>query len=513
MAGFSDGVQLGGHGMIKNDDTVVMRVKVDGKYQGRRAPYIHWRGVAFDHYSRGEWRRSMEAPITRREISFASGVSRHHLLYDRPDTARPELERRVASAMRQEIYLEPLGYDVLFGASMPVAFEFESRWRERARKERNDEIRYPHTAGIRYVVYSDPNTPSLTALRAASGPLPEGYQAYLQIPPEVPPSVRDLAEDITRGAPTDYDKALAIESWLKDNLSYTLAMESPGEREPIEYFLFERRRGHCEYFSSAMAVMLRAVGVPSRNVNGFLGGEWNEYDEYIAVRAGDAHSWVEAYFPGQGWVTFDPTPSADIDRLGRGEDDLLARLQRFGDTLRFKWFKWVIEYDLYRQLSLFRKLGNLFRGDAGGFFKQRITGTRDWLREHRLAAIATGSTIAIAIFGVWLVRRRRRDARGGTSVHVHRRSRDPIVHVYRATVGRLARRGHRREPSTTPREHARALSATGVPGAAEFAELTELYYAAEYGAATTPDLVSRARRLADDIRSRQRQGKARGSTP
>ena len=162
----------------------------------------------------------------------------------------------------------------------------------------------------------DPPDPA--RLRAAPEGLPAGYRQYLQVPGEITEEVRQLAQDITRGATTRYDKAVAVTRWLRSNLGYTLKMESPGGTEPIHHFLLERRRGHCEYFSSAMAILLRTVDVPTRNVNGFLGGEWNEYNDYIAVRAGDAHSWVEVYFQGVGWVTFDPTPSSDIDQLGRG---------------------------------------------------------------------------------------------------------------------------------------------------------------------------------------------------
>src|SRR5262249_51456168 len=151
-------------------------------------------------------------------------------------------------ALRQEIYLEPTGYDVLFGASMPLAFEFPASWRERAGKERNDEVRQSHQAGFKYVVYSDPEPPDAGLPRAAHGRLPPDFAVYLQLPDEIPDSVRRLATDITRGLTNDYDRAVAIERWLKTNLAYTLTMESPGDREPIEYFLFERKRGHCEYF-------------------------------------------------------------------------------------------------------------------------------------------------------------------------------------------------------------------------------------------------------------------------
>ena len=99
-------------------------------------------------------------------------------------------------------------------------------------------------------------------------------------------------------------------------------------------------------------------------MNGFLGGEWNEYKGYVAVRAGDAHSWDEVYYPGVGWVTVDPTPPGDVDALGRGGQGFAARLGRFVDTLRFQWNKWVIEYDLASQLSLFRSVGSALQGAA-----------------------------------------------------------------------------------------------------------------------------------------------------
>ena len=155
MAGFSDGVKLGGHGTIKSDSTVVMRVEIDDEYQGRRAPYIHWRGVAFDRYEKGQWRRSSAAPATLRQVTYPRpGKEQHHLLYDDNGAQIPEaLQRRAETGIKQEIYLEPIGYDVLFGASMPLAFEFDSRLGLRSpRTERNDEMRFAHVAGARYVV-------------------------------------------------------------------------------------------------------------------------------------------------------------------------------------------------------------------------------------------------------------------------------------------------------------------------------------------------------------------------
>ena len=508
LTGFSDGVRLGGHGVIKNDDTVVMRVEVSGGYGGRRAPYLHWRGAAFDRYAHGQWTRSPEAPDTIRQ--FHRGV--HHLMYDRGrNIPFAELEAQLGQTVRQEIYLEPLGYDVLFGASMPVAFRIDTggrtpRWRD----ERNDEFRFPHSAGIKYTVFSDPDPPPARVLRAARGELPPGYGVYLQVPPEIGSEVRDLAMDITRGHHSDYDKAIAVEAWLRENLTYPLEMVSPGGREPLEFFLLERKKGHCEYFSSAMAILLRLAEVPTRNVNGFLGGEWNEYSDYIAVRAGDAHSWVEVYLRGVGWVTFDPTPSASVDQLGRGGGGLLDRLRRMTDTLRFKWFKWIIEYDLDRQLGFFRRIGSLFRGGASKAFGARWRGVREWAKSNRLAAALTTGGLVAAVLAVVLIRRRRRGRGDGGQRATHRRERDPVAQSYLATARTLGRRGFPRGPSVTPREHADSLAGAGAPGAAALAELTELYYTAEWsGRPSDPAARDRARALSAEIQEALKRSRRR----
>jgi len=494
MTGFSDGVQLGGHGLIKTDDTVVMRVKISDKYQGSRAPYIHWRGVAFDRYVRGTWARSVFAPKTRREISIQKANSKHFLQYDDQSQWSPT-KKTVEGAIRQEVYLEPNGYDVLFGAAMPRAFEFKNTFKEHARAGKNDEIRYAHGAGLKYVVYSDLEKPPEDALRAAHTTMPRGYDVYLEMPDNLSTRVGELAREITRGAENNYDKAVKVESWLREELGYTLVMEAPPvDVDPLEFFLFDRKEGHCEYFSSAMAILLRAVEVPTRNVNGFLGGEWNEYDEYIAVRAGDAHSWVEVLFPGQGWVTFDPTPSSSRDRLGRGDLGFLDKLRRFGDTLRFKWFKWVIEYDLYRQLQLFRDMGKAFRG-GGGAIKRGTSNSTKWVKDNK--ATLGGVFLGLVLGALaWIAYRQfRHPTRGGPSGRGPRRRRGPISGLYRSTLTKFEKRGFLRPTHATPREFAGWLAEARAPGADSMGELTDLYYRAEYGGADGGDALARAKEL------------------
>ena len=477
MAGFSDGVRLGGHGVIKKDSTIVMRVKIDDEYHGRRAPYIHWRGVAFDDYRRGEWLRSPAAPATNRRVTMSNNQTSHHVLYDgHPQTVK-RLLAESREAVRQEIYLEPLGYDVLFGASMPLTFTFENRWRSKARASQNDEIRYPHSAGIKYTVVSTLTSPDPEVIERAAGRIPKSYAPYLNLPDTIPDRVIDMARDVTKDADSPYQKALALETYLRTKLQYTLEMEEPpAGQDPVDFFLFDRQQGHCEYFSSAMALMARAAGLPSRNVNGFLGGEWNEYDNYIAVRSGDAHSWVEIYIGGYGWVTFDPTPSAELDRLGRGGDGWWEHLARMLDTLKFKWFQWVIEYDLRRQLQVFRKIGSFFKSDRKSEQQSKRESGNRWKGDIKglIAPLTSGLAVAGAIF-YWRRRRRRPTSHAG-------RRRTAISRTYLVVLRALARRGFARRPSQTPLEFSRAMSDARMPGAAMLRELTNLYYQSEFRA-------------------------------
>ncbi len=501
MAGFSDGVRLGGHGLIKQDTTVVMRVKVGSDYQGRNAPSIHWRGVAFNHYSGGLWSRNRFAPDTRQHVSVHQASTTHHLLYAEAKQNSLQLKARNQAGFKQEIYLEPVGYDVLFGASLPLAFSFPRKGNQRTRAGRNDELRRVHSAGIKYTVYSDPTPPKASLLREAPNTMPPGYEVYLQLPDEFPECdslvpllalsdvretcrVRDLARFITKDATNNYDKAKAIETWLKTTLGYTLQQESPGDIEPVEYFLFDRQKGHCEYFSSAMAVMARSVGVPVRNVNGFSGGEWNEYSEYIAVRAGDAHSWVEVYFDGQGWVTFDPTPAGESDLMGRGDSGILGRMRRMADTLRFKWFKWVIEYDLYAQLKLFKNIGKSIKGSANTYFKAPLKRLKTWAKHNRKTAggIAIAFALLAALYGL---RKRRNHDFERLAPRASKRARDPVVSHYLSALRGLSKRGYHRDDATTPREFATRLSSAKLPGAAHLQALTEMYYEVEYGPGTS----------------------------
>lgn len=171
---------------------------------------------------------------------------------------------------------------------------------------------------------------TIDELRNASTEYPEEIRdRYLQLPGELPGRVVQLAKQIAREKPTPYDKAKAIESYLRTNYPYDLEVPAPpGDEDVADYFIFELRRGYCDYYATAMVVMARANGLPSRFVSGYASGSYDAPNARYRVRELDAHSWPEIYFPGIGWIEFEPTASQpEIERLQRtsGLPDAVTR--------------------------------------------------------------------------------------------------------------------------------------------------------------------------------------------
>lgn len=164
--------------------------------------------------------------------------------------------------------------------------------------------------------------PSAAQLRAAGRAYPAWVeQTYLQMPRSVPLRVWALALDLTSTQPTPYDQALAIEGHLR-RFPYTLDLDRPpADRDLVDYFLFDLQRGYCDYYASAMVVLARASGLPARLVQGYAAGRSLDGRQYLVTEA-DAHAWVEVFFPGYGWVEFEPTPS--LPSINRPSQDTLA---------------------------------------------------------------------------------------------------------------------------------------------------------------------------------------------
>ncbi|MGE5180435.1 MAG: DUF4129 domain-containing protein, partial [Acidobacteriota bacterium] len=199
----------------------------------------------------------------------------------------------------------------------------------------------------------------------------------------------------------------------------------------------------------------------------------------------------EVYFPGAGWVTFDATPSSS-EGLGRGGTGWRAKLARFVDTLRFQWTKWVIEYDLVAQLSLFKDIGSALKRGALAI-------------ESGIVAVWPFAALAVvAAFALALLRRRRRRGEGLSPARAvaRPRERSGIARIYDQVARQLAKAGIAREPATTPRELA---ARDQLPAAAAVRELVDLYYAAEWGQRRDEAAERRAGELADQIRAALRE--------
>src|ERR1700746_841991 len=295
-SGFSDHVQLGQIGQIQQSNSVVMHVQIDGDQAGLYD--LHWRGVSLAKFDGHTWtNRSEASPLSRRpDTTFAL-----------PSDGRAP--RSYATASRQheklihyKVLMEPIGTNVFFLA--PWAFSLRGDYRQISADSGGSVYDYDFQRAItRYEATSDIATPTAPQLRAAGRNYPLGVaNIYLPLPSETDPRIPRLASQITSTAKTDYDKAVVIENYLRTRFGYTLQLPKTEVNDPVANFLFERKQGHCEYFASAMGVMLRTVGIPSRVVNGFRSDEFNDITGSYVVRAKDAHSWVEAYFPRNCWA-------------------------------------------------------------------------------------------------------------------------------------------------------------------------------------------------------------------
>src|SRR5581483_11834579 len=295
--GFSDTVTLGQIGQLKGNDEIFMHVRIDNL--GAMPPSgLRWRGVALDEFTGKVWKKSRLAQRFDSKLSetgfFKLGTT----------------EER-SSVTEQTFILEPVDTPVLFGAPRVLAVQAKLPF-VRVDAEGAMQTRSHDQERLVYKIFSDTTEPSAATLRTDRLQYLAESARYLDLPPNLDPRIGTLTRDVIQksGARTWYDAARAVESHLRANYGYTLELKAGGS-DPLSDFLFNVKQGHCEYFATAMAVMLRTQGIATRIVNGFLPGEYNEAAGAFTVRQSDAHSWVEVYFPQtNSWVTFDPTPPA-----------------------------------------------------------------------------------------------------------------------------------------------------------------------------------------------------------
>jgi protein-glutamine gamma-glutamyltransferase len=340
-SGFSDHVQLGQIGQIQLSNAVVMHIQIDGDTVGRYD--LRWRGVALANFDGRGWSNPRGQFVLQHAPDSEA--------YAVPRLENAEVPSYVADTKREKlvryrVLMEPIGTNVFFLA--PWARSVSGDYRMVGGDTGGAVYDFDQQRPIsHYEAQSDIATATPAELRTAGQEYaPQMVQTYLKLP-AVDPRVPRLAAQITTSAKNNYDRAAAIETYLKTRFTYSLQQPQTEINDPIANFLFVRKQGHCEYFASAMAVMLRTIGVPSRVVNGFRSDEFNDLTGNYVVRAKDAHSWVEAYFPGYGWQTFDPTPGGNATT-----PEGLGRISLYIDAMASFWREWVVSYDASHQYVL-----------------------------------------------------------------------------------------------------------------------------------------------------------------
>ena len=220
--------------------------------------------------------------------------------------AREEIEQRVTVLANQS--------NLVFSSDFPVKVDVPTlvEWRETQEDPAVVRLATMLRKGQQYTVTSAASVASEDQLRQAGEQYPKGIEKYLQLPPTVPERVRQLAQEVTAGSPTPYDKALALEAYLRSLPYETKVPTPPTDRDWVDYTLYDVKTGYADSLSTSMVVMLRSVGVPARVVTGFAPGAYVEEEAAYIVFESEAHAWVEVFFPRLGWINFEPSVLRDL---------------------------------------------------------------------------------------------------------------------------------------------------------------------------------------------------------
>jgi transglutaminase-like putative cysteine protease len=496
LSGFSEKVELGEIGTIKESETVVMRVKLNRSAQ--ELPVLRLRGVSMERYDGRSWSRA--ADIGR---SSQPARGEYYKLEE-------EIQER-ALLVEQTFFLEGLSTRAVFAAAKALAVSRSFEPLLRAESGDLSMLR-PLFGKLRYSVISDVTPVDTAALWESSAGVPDDVRRrYLQVPP-LDGRIAVLARQITSGQSHPYRKALALESHLKRHYGYSLELKgSPTTADPLAGFLFDVRKGHCEYFASALAIMLRQIGIPARLVNGFRMGEYNPLGDSWIVRQYDAHSWVEAYFAPYGWIELDPTPPDP----SRSRAPLLKAIADLMDAIDLWWAEEVVNYTLWKQMHVLSNArGRIadFQRRIRSYYAAFLSDARErldpsLLRRFAPAGAAAGLVLAAVLAGFGRLRRRWGFRLGPLLRRVFgvKPSRQSAAGFYAEALRLLETRGFIRSADQTPVEF--ALSLGTHPTAGPLLELTRIYNRIRFGPADRDEDWSEAEYLMVFLRDALRAGR------
>ena len=486
VTGFANRVELGGVGRVIESRALVMRVKIAGD-SGREGP-LYFRGAAFDRFDGSGWSDSL-GPIKNHLVRF-------------PEPAQLRESGFGGELVMQEVILEPIESNALFGLpwfhSVTVPFKF------RGLLEFDNDYLTLAVAGpiSERIMYSVKSRRAFTVDEACAAPgfgfterERQGrffYEVYLELPPGRD-RLRELAAEVAGGESDWCGKAVLLRDYLLNNYRYDLQTPSDEAEDPIHDFLFNSRRGYCEHFATAMALMLRSQGVPCRIGAGYLGGEFNEVEGFYQVRENHAHTWVEVYLPGRGWAMIDPTPPSPT---ARSPNPVWKKLSDLMEAVQYRWDRYVVELSREEQFSMLMKARD--RGLA------MSDGLRGWRRN--LAGPGGRAIYFLAVVALiggtawwWWVRAQ------GNGPGPRRRATSQTAREYRALLRSLSRLGLERRSSETPLEFS-ARAARSFPALSEDLDrATRLYQEVRFGGRPFSDRAAEAlrgvRRRAAEIRA------------
>jgi transglutaminase-like putative cysteine protease len=306
VTAFPDQMKLG-TGQLLGDNLIFTVTASSPKPPGKR---YYWRGYSYDHYALGYWRSTQEIEETKtpREWNYQlqNWIGRQFLTF----SITPE-----SSSQR-----------TIFAPDVPVSASRTARVLRANLPGVSDLVSLqadtPLEPGEIFSVESWVSTPTITQLLAANQNYPDWVTSrYLQVPPDMPKRIKDLAVTITDGKQTQYDQVMAITNYLRNTITYQAVIPNPpANRDPIDWFLFDYKKGFCNYYASAEVLMLRSIGIPARMAVGYAEGTSDQNEVSFKVKEHDSHAWPEVFFTNAGWVEFEPTTSQPATDLPLGAD-------------------------------------------------------------------------------------------------------------------------------------------------------------------------------------------------
>lgn len=453
MTGLDDKMEPGRISRLAQSDAVAFRVAFAGPIPPPRQRY--WRGPVLWETDGARWRAAPNLAL-----------------------AEPLTFTGYLPAIAYTVTLEPHHRTWLFALDLPAAvppFAYVTRDLQLyAKVPLHERIRYTMSS------YTSYNTGPLTRRER---------QRALHIPADANPRLQALAQH-WRSETLQPAQVVqrALDYFRTQPFYYTLNPPLlSGSEHPMDAFLFETRRGFCEHYAAAFALLMRAAGIPARVVTGYQGGELNPMGDYFIVRQSDAHAWVEVWLQDRGWVRTDPTAAVSPARIERGvralaterernpaQQGLLADIWhtlRLGwDGIDHGWNQWVLGYDHERQRRLFDEWG---------------------LQAFRNNALVLAMVLSACIAASLLLT---------AALWARRPPLEPAVRYYQTFCRRLARRGIPRSPAEGPLRFAARAAALRPELASQVRLITQLYTALRYGAHPQPQWLNRLRQQVHGFR-------------